>query len=70
MIDRYVNCRIGSLENISASCLRLLLVNCRIGSLENKYHQTHILIFVNCRIGSLETQPTASKAHRRLLTAA
>ena len=51
-----VNCRIGSLENISVSPVDSIRVNCRIGSLENETQKPLARKRVNCRIGSLETK--------------
>ena len=50
-----VICRIGSLENLPHSQVRIDFVICRIGSLEIYIQPLKINPFVICRIGSLET---------------
>ena len=49
-----VNCRIGSLERVTAVTEDDSGVNCRIGSLEINNKLLDICCVVNCRIGSLE----------------
>ena len=50
----FVNCRIGSLENVGTDDTGAGTVNCRIGSLEISTSLYILLVSVNCRIGSLE----------------
>ena len=53
--DWWVNCRIGSLENVLHAVKQCIDVNCRIGSLEILVAALLRIARVNCRIGSLES---------------
>ncbi len=62
-MEVFVNCRIGSLENIKITLTTDLHVNCRIGSLERISPADAVTHCVNCRIGSLEKEKTKPNTH-------
>ena len=60
MIEVFVHCRTGSLENTEQALGQVEKVHCRTGSLEMQAGEYRVYIKVHCRTGSLEITHKAS----------